>query len=683
MSLILEGAALAIEGAALVIDCACCIGELCDLRACVTEIDCTDAGGPNADCYCRGNQCVDDPSCTDDDDCPDGLVCIDGECLPPCRGQQCGGTEDCPEGCVCVDGGCFDPEDIYYCWGEKNDPPDADGECKQGVPPPPDYTNKGGPYLSLGLCAQSGCKTKYSCNPVVEDCYPDAAGIYEDLVTCQQNCGDGGDKGRCCQTTVWYDADGNVERNESTCADCCGGTKEPTNPDEPDQNILKCENTVPCSKSDCVSDRLEDVLPYPTKRVFRQFNSLYRNCDGCPATGTGPCCHEDTDPDSPTFQKPICSLVSRTTCTEVLEGEWKGDTWWTCEDEREDTGRDYACPDCNGGGDCECEQGEFCFGNRCNSCQNPNTNPTKTGSVVEVRFDDYTGIDADPKVYRKYYFRVLTCPGQNLDQVKNEPVNIYGKIAGDDVYTLLLTVDNRDVDSLGYTTYEDDECYTEIVARKADGIPSRIGLCYFWQDPPISRPDCVPETTGCYCDGGTEEPDATYPVGATVNCNQPDGIDMIYESWDWFEIGPQARPRKPVRDVNFTVNGCAERLYANSTGFWMREYYDYLWSERCDASSYTYEEDRYIAALPDGSFADVTDEWFTPLPVEPYENSLVRTSHYSCDDCTDDGECTSLRECVGSFCENLLGLTPPMEKPDPLMVCNPIRRKLTNPNPLP
>ena len=144
MPLVLEGFALAIEGAGLIIDCACCIKEKCEAIACLKDNDCDEAGlSEGATCYCRGKACTSNPSCTGDDDCPDGKVCIDGECLPPCRGQSCEGDDNCPEECVCVDGGCFDPSQIYYCWGDANDP-DADGDCKQGVPPPPDYTTKGG-----------------------------------------------------------------------------------------------------------------------------------------------------------------------------------------------------------------------------------------------------------------------------------------------------------------------------------------------------------------------------------------------------------------------------------------------------------------------------------------------------------------------------------------------------------
>ena len=220
MSLILEGVALAIEGAALVIDCACCIGELCDLRACLTDNDCDDAAlQPGAECFCRGNKCTSDPTCFDDDDCPDGYVCVDGRCVPPCRGQECVGTSDCPEGCECIDGGCFDPELVYYCWKQVQDEqgnpiPDADQEvqCKQGVPTPPMYSSAGGPYLSYALCAATGCDSMFSCNTVVGDCYPDPLGPYDSFSDCQAACGEGGDLGRCCKSTVCYDAEGSRKR---------------------------------------------------------------------------------------------------------------------------------------------------------------------------------------------------------------------------------------------------------------------------------------------------------------------------------------------------------------------------------------------------------------------------------------------------------------------------------------
>ena len=38
-------------------------------------------------------------------------------------------------------------------------------------------------------------------------------------------------------------------------------------------------------------------------------------------------------------------------------GEWKGNNWFTCEDARDpqvDLLLDFACPKCNGKGDCAC-----------------------------------------------------------------------------------------------------------------------------------------------------------------------------------------------------------------------------------------------------------------------------------------------------------------------------------------
>ena len=154
MSLILEGLSLVLEAGGLAMDCACCIKEKCEAIACVKDIDCDEAGKtPDAECFCRKKSCTSNPACQGDEDCPDGQECVDGVCVSKCRGQPCSADGDCPEECVCLEGGCWNEESVYYCHGDPDDS-NADGECKQGVP----QVSKGGPYLTYGLCAQSGCK---------------------------------------------------------------------------------------------------------------------------------------------------------------------------------------------------------------------------------------------------------------------------------------------------------------------------------------------------------------------------------------------------------------------------------------------------------------------------------------------------------------------------------------------
>ena len=688
MSLILEGFALAIEGAALVIDCACCIKELCDRRACLTDNDCDEAAlQPGAECFCRGNKCTSNPACVDDDDCPDGLVCVDGRCVPPCRGQECTGDADCPEGCVCIESGCWDPELVYYCWKQVQDEqgnpiPDADQEvqCKQGVPTPPMYSSAGGPYLSYALCAATGCDSMFSCNTVVGDCYPDPLGPYDSFSDCQAACGEGGDLGRCCKSTVCYDAEGNVESVSSTCDDCCGGQKVPIDPDFPGLGE-RCDNTSLCRKSDCISD---DPIAFPGCRTFRQFNTLFRDCDLCPTDAVGPCCHEDTNPESATFGKDICTLQDEAYCTEILNGDFKGNMWWTCTEPRTDIGQDFACPNCNGNGDCSCEEGEFCFANRCNSCENPNDNPTKTGTVTEVRFDDYTTIDPDPQLYRKYYFRVLTCQGQVVEDLRREPVVIYGRnINTPDRLDQLIIVDNDPniVDSRGYTTYEDEECYLEIVAKKPDGTPPRIGLCYFWQDPPVINGICQYEPYTCECNTG--EPDFECP-----NCQIPPDI-LLYETYNWAEITPQQGI--PQEGQCFTVNGCAQRWFNLSTKKWFRETWEYCFFDENTGAETTYSRrrDRLIVLMPDGTLQDKTDEWVTGLPVRAnnvdYSDCLIRGYGDKCLVYNEEeGGCEVNQTENGSdvTTDEYGGYAPPAAPPDPLGNCI-INRNLTDPNPLP
>ena len=456
MSLILEGFALAIDGAALVIDCACCIKEKCEAIACVKDIDCDDAGlTPDAECFCRQKKCTSNPSCVDDTDCPDGYECVDGRCVPECRGQPCTGDGDCLDNCVCIEGGCWNEDNVYYCHGDPNDP-NADGSCRQGVP----EVSKGGPYLTYGLCAQSGCKSKFSCNSVICDCYPDPAGVYEDLVSCQQACcGGSGDIGRCCASTVCYDADGNVTGVTQQCDDCCGGGKEPIDPDNPAAGE-RCINTGPCSKEDCISDdRLQNGQA--GCRTFRQFNSLFDNCDLCPTLGLGPCCYEVDGVAT-------CDMHDKGYCTDVLNGEWKGNNWFTCEDAREsqvDLLIDFACPNCNGAGDCSCGGNEYCYGQKCYDCN----------GITTVNHLTFMPIDNAPRKGDKWKFRSRDC--EDGVSTQDQAIDIYGEY-DDGTQKLLITVDNSDVNSAGQTEWTNTtNCFRLLKARKTVGAPNEAKLC--------------------------------------------------------------------------------------------------------------------------------------------------------------------------------------------------------------
>lgn len=518
MSLVLEGLSLAIEAGGLVIDCACCIKEKCEAIACAKDIDCNEAGKtPDAQCFCRAKKCTSNPSCVNDEDCPDGQECVDGVCLPKCRGQPCSTDGNCLDDCVCLEGGCWPESEVYYCHGDPNDP-DAEGECKKGVP----QVTKGGPFLTYGMCAQSGCKAQFSCNPLACDCYPDRLGAYYDLVSCQQACcGGSGDLGRCCESRVTYDADGNVTNVTQGCAatvpdpvtgadrTCCGD----------------CDNkpTSACPKELCISD---DPLQngQAGTRVFRQFNSLFSNCDLCPTVTIGPCCYEKDG-------QPTCDMHDRGECENVLDGEWKGNNWFDCENARDpdvDLLIDFACPNCNGAGDCECGGRGFCHGQKCRDCNNP----------VTVSNTSFERIDNNPIIGDKWKFRSRDCNGDVSTQ--DQEIVIYGE-KSDGTRVLLTTVDNSEANSDGLTewTFEEEGCFSFLVAQKAVGNPNEAQLCMDkigmndTRPPANCEPTESPNEGECECYGTSE---------AGKNCEDDGSLAYAIQSWGPMDTPPdQAR----------------------------------------------------------------------------------------------------------------------------------------------
>ena len=670
MSLILEGAALAIDGAALIIDCACCIKELCDKRACVTESDCDEAAlQPGAECFCRGNECTSDPSCTDDDDCPDGLICLNGMCVSPCQGQPCGTDGDCPEVCVCVDGGCYDPDSIYYCWKQVKDEqgnniPTADQElqCSQGVPIPPMYSQGGGPFLSYALCAASGCGAKFSCNPVICDCYPDPAGPYEEISQCQSECcGGTGDLGRCCASTVCYDADGNVTEVTQQCDECCGGGQppdlQPIDPDNPDAG-LRCVNTVPCKREDCISDgRLQNGQA--GCRTFRQFNTLFDNCDLCATSLLGPCCYEVEG-------VAICDMQDKGTCEDVLNGEWKGNNWFTCEDARDsqvDLLLDFACPNCNGEGDCACGGNGYCYGQKCLDCINPTTVNTDAEGTI---------IDNNPKAGDKWKFRVRSC----TDGVSypEQDVNIFAE-RPDGTKKLVTTINNRDgeIDSFGRTlwTFGEEECFRFLVAQKMVGNPDEVQLCMEKEAAgnPLPPPGCEPPSGMCPC------PDPELP-----GCPD-DQRDLVYT------YGPsEAPPQERWKFKDSTTPEC-------------RAKYAFMWYQETGFQSYDEEipcEDFFVLNTvqesfgrfkylmwkpgPGGGWTDVTDQYVEGLPYTPPGYNEVPNG-LSIEIVDEFNGCDGIVQSVAAS-EGLVDIPIPCEVPDLNANC-PQSRNMRSENPLP
>ena len=386
MSLATQGLNLIREGFALAIDCACCIAEQCDNIPCVSSRECQEAGlVPDATCKCLQGQCT-SLDCLTDEDCPEGYYCLDGVCVPNCTGEPCTEDFDCNDGCVCAGGQCFPASDMVYC---QRDPDDleADPRCRFGRPSDPSLI-VGGPFTSYGICCFVGCDCKYICNPVSYACDPNPDGEYGSQSECEGACGDPDDLGRCCQSVVDYDENGKAISYETGPADVCPSTRE------------WCKSDPP-------------VEP-PGQRTFRSFNPLFDNCDLCPVNAQGPCCLDGE-----------CKMgLDRLEC-EDAGGEFKGDSWIDCETPRDPSvGQffDYACPGCNGQGDCACEDNEFCDGMACSECGD-NLFDVTPGQTT------FTGIELSKP--SKLYVYIRDCKfGERIDGDREVSVYVGGQLVG-------------------------------------------------------------------------------------------------------------------------------------------------------------------------------------------------------------------------------------------------------------
>ena len=638
MSLILEGLSLVLEAGGLAMDCACCIKEKCEAIACVKDIDCDEAGKtPDAECFCRKKNCTSNPACQGDEDCPDGQECVDGVCVSKCRGQPCGADGDCPEECVCLEGGCWDEDNVYYCHGDPDDS-NADGECKQGVP----QVSKGGPYLTYGLCAQSGCKSKFSCNPVVCDCYPDAAGTYEDLVSCQQECCDGsGDLGRCCESRVTYDVNGDVTNvTQGEAQPCC--------------------SLGNCTKDQCISD---DRLPngQAGERVFRQFNSLFSNCDLCPTVDIGPCCYEENG-------VPTCGMHDKGFCEDVLDGEWKGNNWFDCENARDpdvDLLIDFACPDCNGAGDCSCGGNEYCYGQECLDCNN----------ITTVNKSDFVIIDIEPKAGDKWKFRSRDC--ENGVSTQNESIDIYAE-RPDGSMKLLTIVNNVDgeIDSFGRTLYtlENTECFLRLKAQKTAGAPDEAKLCMekTAAGNPLPPAGCVLPEGLCSCPDPEfdcpDNPDLAYSVRTFGPMNAPPA-----DRWKWIDESDAAS----VCRAKYVFRWFSDQQ-TNGVDV----------PEDCgDFESSIFIEDGYSYATlmmwkPGSGWVDVTDEYVEGLPWMHIPSDTIIPNGLRFESVSYQSGCDGTATYITGSDEVYQGFAPPpCEIPD--LNANCPQRNIRSENPLP
>lgn len=348
---------LLLELGYLALDCLCC--ALCRGQPCLANSDCPQ------DCSCVSGQCR--RACTQDLECPTGYRCLDGVCFPACQGETCQLTADCALGCSCVDNQCWPNSDLYFCVWESapsvQEDPDCDPDvsecperrltrqeifdcendpacrdtlpernCQRGRPEDEDRIHDG-PYLTYTECCGRSCKCLYRCQADTA-CTPWPTGEYEDENECNANCGSSEDVGACCETRRLRDENDDVYRYER------GPAPEP----------------CPRTRSACFSE--EDIQ--------RTFRPTITDCALCPSTGIGACCTEEGCVDMSTVDptKPI----DRFECENVLNGEFKT-TWIDCRQPRDRTiSTEFACEDCNGRFDCDCDVPDHCVNRRCVPC---------------------------------------------------------------------------------------------------------------------------------------------------------------------------------------------------------------------------------------------------------------------------------------------------------------------------
>lgn len=362
MSLATYGGSLLLRLGALALDCICCI--VCNGAACQFNSDCYEG------CSCVQGQCRE--NCTEDSDCPAGYICVNGVCVPACNGEECASDTDCFTGCGCEDGQCWPRSDLYYCvWHEVPETavdPDCgapcgmramtdqeiadcenDPACEPTLPtrvcqrgrPSNELLVRDGPFLTYAECCGTSCDCSYECNADAS-CSPSPQGAFESADACNAACGLPDDVGACCEIRTVRDATGQIFRYE----------RGPwTNPDG---SAAPC----PTTRSACVEDQAAEK--------HRSFRPLITDCSLCDTTQTGACCVDNgcielsqTLPGTP---------IDYYECEEVLGGSFRS-SWINCTTHRDpDVLATFACPDCNGQHDCQCDLMEYCVNRRCVPC---------------------------------------------------------------------------------------------------------------------------------------------------------------------------------------------------------------------------------------------------------------------------------------------------------------------------
>lgn len=363
MSLATLSGSLIVRLGALALDCLCCV--LCNGAACQFNSDCSEG------CSCVQGQCRD--SCQSDEDCPEGYVCVNGACVPACQGDPCAETAECSLGCSCVDGQCWPNSDLFYCVWETApqtqadpncDPASAECEmrpmtrqeifecesdpacegslparnCQRGKPNDESLIHDG-PFITYAECCGRDCKCLYRCEGDTS-CAPWPTGQYQDELECNAACGDPEDIGACCEIRKIRDDNDNIFRYE----------RGPIT--NPDGTLAPC----PTPRWACVSE--EDKQ--------RSFRPTITDCSLCPVTQFGACCTDDGCIDE--SQQEPGSPIDPFECEQVLGGVFRPE-WVDCRQHRDPAvNTEFACDDCNGRWDCDCDMADHCVNRQCVPC---------------------------------------------------------------------------------------------------------------------------------------------------------------------------------------------------------------------------------------------------------------------------------------------------------------------------
>ena len=331
---------------------------------------------------------------------------------------------------------------------------------------------------------------------------------------------------------------------------------------------------------------------------------------------------------------------------------------------------EFACPNCNGDGDCACGGNGYCYGQKCLDCISPTTVNTDAEGTI---------IDDNPKAGDRWKFRVRSC----TDGVSypEQDVNIFAE-RPDGTKKLVLTINNRDgeIDSFGRTLWSlgDEECFRFLVAQKMVGDPDEVQLCMEKEAAgnPMPPPGCEPPEGLCDCPNEMfdceDDPNLAYAVRTFGPINAPPA-----NIWKWKDnVTAECRAKYVFRWWRDTQSNGLDTM-EDCGGFESNTFID---------ENYAYYRLLMWKPGPGGGWTDVTEAYVEGLP---YEYSNVDAEIVIIPDGLRFESVITTSGCTGIVSEDVgsegvyQGLAPPpCEIPDLNVNC-PQSRNMRSENPLP